>query len=253
MHELKDLLESLYKKLNKRSLVDPDPLKFLYDYPDIKDREITGLLASSLAYGRVAQILRSVDKILQPMEGKPFDFVTFHNEKDFAAIYKGFVHRFTTDADIVRLLCGIKHVLKEYGNFENLYLCGVEKFADEMNLCRKSYLIPSPCDGSACKRLNLFFRWMVRSDKVDPGGWNKAKPANLVVPLDTHAFKAAKILGFTEKKAPNYKTALEITSHFAEISPADPIKYDFALTRFGIRDDMTFDDFKSEVKKVTNR
>lgn len=252
MRELKDLLESLYKKLNKRGLVDPDPLKFLYDYPDIKDREITGLLASSLAYGRVAQILKSVDKILQPMEGKPFDFVTSHNEKDFAAIYRGFVHRFTTDADIVRLLCGIKHVLKEYGNFENLYLCGVEKFADEMNLCRKSYLIPSPCDGSACKRLNLFFRWMVRSDEVDPGGWTKAKAADLVVPLDTHAFKAAKILGFTEKKAPNYKTALEITSHFAEISPSDPVKYDFALTRFGIRDDMTFDDFKSEVKKVTN-
>ena len=253
MRDLKDLLESLYKKLNKRGLVDPDPLKFLYDYPGIKDREITALLASSLAYGRVVQILKSVDKILLPMEGKPFDFVTSNNEKDFAAIYRGFVHRFTTDADIVRLLCGIKHVLKEYGNFENLYLCGVEKFADEMNLCQKSYLIPSPCDGSACKRLNLFFRWMVRSDEVDPGGWTKAKAADLVVPLDTHAFKAAKILGFTEKKAPNYKTALEITSHFAEISPADPVKYDFALTRFGIRDDMTFDDFKSEVKKVTNR
>ena len=253
MRDLKDLLESLYKKLNKRGLVDPDPLKFLYDYPDIKDREIMGLVASSLAYGRVAQILKSVDKILLPMEGKPFDFVTSHNEKDLAAIYIGFVHRFTTDADIVRLLCGIKHVLKEYGNFENLYLCGVEKFADEVNMSKKSYLIPSPADGSACKRLNLFFRWMVRSDEVDPGGWTKAKAADLVVPLDTHAFKAAKILGFTEKKAPNYKTALEITSHFAEISPDDPVKYDFALTRFGIRDDMTFDDFKSEVKKVTNR
>ncbi len=250
LRDLKNLLESLYKKLNKRGLVDPDPLKFLYDYPDIKDREITGLLASSLAYGRVAQILKSVDKILLPMEGKPFDFVTSHNEKDFAAIYKGFVHRFTTDADIVRLLCGIKRVLKEYGNFENLYLCGVGKFADEVNMSKKSYLIPSPEDGSACKRLNLFFRWMVRSDEVDPGGWTRAKPADLVVPLDTHAFKAAKILGFTGKKAPNYKTALEITSHFAEISPADPIKYDFALTRFGIRDDMTFDDFRREVEKT---
>ena len=103
MRELKDLLESLYKKLNKRGLVDPDPLKFLYDYPDIKDREITGLVASSLAYGRVAQILKSVDKILLPMEGKPFDFVTSHNEKDLTAIYRGFVHRFTTDADIVRI------------------------------------------------------------------------------------------------------------------------------------------------------
>ena len=133
MRDLKPLLEKLYLKLNKRALVNPDPLWFLYDYPDVKDREITGLIASSLAYGRVAQILKSIDKILQPMEGKPYDFVTLHSEKDFAAIYKGFVHRFTTDADIVRLLCGIRRVLKEYGNFENLYLLGATKFAEEMN------------------------------------------------------------------------------------------------------------------------
>ena len=247
MYELKDLLESLYKKLNKRNLVDPDPLKFLYDYHEVKDREIIALLASSIAYGRVAQILKSIDRILLPIEGKPYDFVTSHGEKDFLKIYKGFVHRFTTDEDIARLFCGMKHVVKEYGNFENLYLCGVEKFVDEMNLSRKSYLIPSPADGSACKRLNLFFRWMVRNDEVDPGGWTKADPARLVVPLDTHAFKAAKILGFTAKKAPNYKAALEITSHYAEIAPDDPVKYDFALTRFGIRDDMTFDDFRREV------
>ena len=182
------------------------------------------------------------------IEGKPFDFVTSHSEKDFLKIYKGFVHRFTTDEDLAKLFRGMKHVLKEYGNFENLYLCGVEKFVDEMNLSQKSYLVPSPADGSACKRLNLFFRWMVRNDEVDPGGWTKADAADLVVPLDTHAFKAAKILGFTEKKAPNYKAALEITSHYAEIAPEDPVKYDFALTRFGIRDDMTFDDFRREVK-----
>ena len=250
MRELKNLLESLYKKLNKRGLVDPDPLKFLYDYPETKDREIIALLASSIAYGRVAQILKSIDRILLPIEGKPFDFVTSHSENDFLKIYKGFVHRFTTDEDLAKLFRGMKHVLREYGNFENLYLCGVEKFVDEMNLSQKSYLIPSPADGSACKRLNLFFRWMVRNDEVDPGGWTKANAAKLVVPLDTHAFKAAKILGFTGKKAPNYKAALEITSHYAEIAPEDPVKYDFALTRFGIRDDMTFDDFRREVQQV---
>ena len=250
MRELKDLLESLYKKLNKRGLVDPDPLKFLYDYSETKDREIIALLASSIAYGRVAQILKSIDRILLPIEGKPFDFVTSHSEKDFLKIYRGFVHRFTTDENLAKLFRGMKHVLKEYGNFENLYLCGVEKFVDEMNLSQKSYLIPSPADGSACKRLNLFFRWMVRNDEVDPGGWTKADAADLVVPLDTHAFKAAKILGFTEKKAPNYKAALEITSHYAEIAPEDPVKYDFALTHFGIRDDMTFDDFRREVKEI---
>ena len=250
MHDLKPLLEKLYLKLNKRALVNPDPLWFLYDYPDIKDREITGLIASSLAYGRVAQILKSIDKILQPMEGKPFDFVTSHNEKDFAAIYRGFVHRFTTDADIVRLLCGIRHVIKEYGNFENLYLLGSTKFADEMNMSQKSYLIPSPADGSACKRLNLYFRWMVRSDEVDPGGWTRGDKSKLIIPLDTHAFHVARIFGFTERKAADLKTAVEITNRYAEFAPDDPVKYDFALTRFGIRPDMSMNELIEEVAKL---
>ncbi|MBR6245194.1 TIGR02757 family protein [bacterium] len=250
MHDLKPLLEKLYLKLNKRALVNPDPLWFLYDYPDIKDREITGLIASSLAYGRVAQILKSIDKILLPIEGKPFDFVTSHSENDFLKIYKGFVHRFTTDEDLAKLFRGMKHVLKEYGNFENLYLCGVEKFVDEMNLSQKSYLIPSPADGSACKRLNLFFRWMVRNDEVDPGGWTKDDKSRLIVPLDTHAFHIAKIFGFTERKAADLKTAVEITSHYAEYAPDDPVKYDFALTRFGIRPDMSINELIEEVAKL---
>lgn len=251
MRDLKNLLESLYKKLNKRGLVDPDPLKFLYDYPETKDREIIALLASSIAYGRVAQILKSIDKILLPIEGKPFDFVMSHSENDFLKIYKGFVHRFTTDEDVAKLFCGIRHAIENYGNLENLYLSGVENFVSEINMSQRSYLVPSPADGSACKRLNLFFRWMVRNDEVDPGGWKNAEASKLIVPLDTHAFKTAKMLGFTEKKAPNYRTALEITSHFAEISPEDPVKYDFALTRFGIRPDMSYSDFEKAVENFS--
>jgi len=242
MQDLKLLLESLYVKLNRREFVNPDPLIFLYDYEDIKDREIAGLIASSLAYGRVAQILISVRKILGPMNGNPHDFILSHEKKDFEKIYAGFKHRFTDSNDIVKLLTGVKKTLAEYENLENLYLQGVEKFTDFINDSRKSYLLPSPADGSACKRLNLFLRWMVRSDNVDPGGWSKASRSDLVIPLDTHMFKAAKILGFTQRKSADYKTALEITENFRKISPNDPVKYDFALTRLGIRDDMSFDE-----------
>lgn len=242
MQNLKPLLESLYVRLNRREFVNPDPLIFLYDYDDVKDREIVGLVASSLAYGRVAQILISVRKILGPMEGKPYDFVMSHKEKDLSKIYAGFKHRFTDTDDIVKLLSGVKRTIEHYGNLEDLYLQGVEKFADFINGSNKSYLVPSPSDGSACKRLNLYFRWMVRTDNVDPGGWSKAKAEHLVIPLDTHMFKAAKILGFTKRKSADYRTALEITSNFAKISPKDPVKYDFALTRLGIRDEMSFDE-----------
>lgn len=242
LSSLKPLLECLYLKLNIRKFVDPDPLVFLYDYNELKDREIVGLIASSLAYGRVAQILISVKKILDPMQGDPHDFILSHEKKDFENIYAGFKHRFTDSDDIVRLLTGIKKALNEYGTLENLQMQGVEKFAYFLNGAQKSYLLPSPADGSACKRLNLYFRWMVRADKVDPGGWNKSSPENLIIPLDTHMFKAAKLLGFTKRNSADLKTAKEITENFAKISPLDPVKYDFALTRLGIRNEMSFEE-----------
>jgi uncharacterized protein (TIGR02757 family) len=240
MQNLKPLLECLYAKLNKRKFVNPDPLIFLYDYKELKDREIVGLIASSLAYGRVAQILISVKKILDPMKGDPHSFILSHEKRDFEKIYDGFKHRFTDSDDIVKLLTGIKKALTEYENLENLYCQGIELFAYFLNNSQKSYLLPSPVDGSACKRLNLYFRWMVRNDEVDPGGWKKSSKKDLIIPLDTHMFKAAKLLGFTKRNAADLKTAIEITKHFAQISPDDPVKYDFALTRLGIRDDMSF-------------
>jgi len=238
--DMKPLLECLYAKLNKREFVDPDPLIFLYNFNELKDREIVGLIASSLAYGRVAQILVSVRKILDPMDGKPHDFVLSHNEKEYSQIFAGFKHRFTISDDVVKLLTGIKRALTEYGTLETLYRQGIDKFTDFLNNSHKLYLLPSPSDGSACKRLNLYFRWMVRADEVDPGGWNKCSKKDLIIPLDTHMFKAAKLLGFTKRNSADLKTAIEITKHFAKISPDDPVKYDFALTRLGIRDDMSF-------------
>jgi len=244
------LLDGLYDKLNKRDLVDPDPLIFLYDFKDVKDREIVGLISSSVAYGRVAQILKSVAKLLKPMNGQPFEFIESSNEAEFLKIFKGFKHRFTTDEDIATLFIGIKKALKEYGSLENLFLSGKGKttterlasFTSFINGGKLCYLLPSPEKGSACKRLNLYLKWMVRSDNVDPGGWEKVDPADLIIPLDTHMHKASTLLRFTTRKAADWKTALEITEEFRKISPKDPTKYDFALTRLGIRSEMSFDE-----------
>ncbi len=101
---------------------------------------------------------------------------------------------------------------------------------------------PSPEKGSACKRLNLFLRWMIRKDSVDPGGWDELPASKLIIPLDTHMYKIGKKLGFTKRKQANMKTALEITKGFAKLASKDPVKYDFALTRFGIRNDMHMKD-----------
>ena len=261
MKDLKLLLDGLYKKLNRRDLVDPDPLIFLYDFDDIKDREIVGLISSSVAYGRVAQILVSVRKLLKPMEGEPFEFITSHNQKNFLKIFKGFKHRFTTNEDIAGLFLGIKKALNEYGSLENLFISEKNLTMTErlafftyfINGGIQNYLLPSPVKGSACKRLNLYLKWMIRTDDVDPGGWKKVNPADLIIPLDTHMHTASKILGFTKRKAADWKTAIEVTEKFKEICPKDPTKYDFALTRLGIRPEMSFDDLITQVSDPKRR
>ncbi len=97
-------------------------------------------------------------------------------------------------------------------------------------------LLPSPGKGSACKRLNLFLRWMVRSDDVDPGGWSGVDAGKLIVPLDTHMHRMGLEVGLTRRKQADMQAALEVTRAFRTIAPEDPVRYDFALTRLGIHD-----------------
>ena len=249
-----EILERVYQQYNKRELVHPDPLEFLFAYKNIQDREIVGLVASSLAYGRVAQILKSVNIVLMPMEGSPADFILSHSKNDFEKIYSGFKHRFTTSEDLVNFLCGIKFVVSEYGSLENCMAMGLdpadETLSEALNLfveklklpakIKTSSLLPNPSLSSACKRLYLFLRWMIRSDEVDPGGWHGISAAKLIVPLDTHMFHFGTFYGFTSRKSADAAAAKEITAGFKSLCPDDPVKYDFALTRFGIRNDLNW-------------
>lgn len=244
------IFEELYFDYNKRSYVSPDPLQFLYDYNDLADREIVGLIASSLAYGRVAQILKSVQKVLAVLGSSPAEYLKKVERAELKEKFKGFVHRFTDEREIVSFLSCISEILKRGGSLESLFLShyngdtwkAVEKFVEELLVCgerEKMYLLPKPSKGSACKRLALFLRWMVRSDEVDPGGWNKITTEKLFIPLDTHMFNICSTLGLCTQKSANGRSVAEITESFRVISPDDPVRYDFSLTRFGIRNDMT--------------
>lgn len=250
--ERKRRLEFLYNSYNARSLVHPDPLEFLYDYPDVKDREIVGLIASSLAYGRVNQILKSVERVLTPMGSSPWMFVTSGNPDEWESIYGDFKHRFTNLKELISILSGVKRTL---GKFESLdqamsysmvntgtFLDGLSFFVDLLKGESKNSMLPSPSRGSACKRLMLYLRWMVRVDFVDPGGWSSLNRSDLIVPIDTHMHNISRKLGFTNRKNGDMKTAVEVTEAFRIIAPEDPVKYDFALTRFGIRSDMNLED-----------
>ncbi|OGV63966.1 MAG: TIGR02757 family protein [Lentisphaerae bacterium RIFOXYA12_FULL_48_11] len=245
-------LESLYKTYNKRKYVHPDPLEFLYNYPDIRDREIVGLIASSLAYGRVAQIIKSVERILVKMGPAPYQFILKTRPAHFRKIFCGFKHRFTTHYDIGDLLSSLNRILKEYGSLNECFSAGMGsdeetvipalgKFLEKLD-CTGGYLIPLPHRGSACKRMHLYLRWMARKDSVDPGGWKGISPDKLIIPLDTHMANIGKTLGMTKRKSADQKMAIDITNSFRAVSPEDPVKYDFALTRFGIHPDMEMDD-----------
>lgn len=250
---MRQKLDCLYDQYNRRKYVHPDPLEFLYNYDDIRDREIAGLIASSLAYGKVAQILKSVFLVLEKMGESPYVYLCSTSESEITSHYQPFVHRFARGAHLSALLIGIKHIIADYGSIYNCFIDGfnatdetivpaLTDFSKKITAASGDYspghLMPCPDKGSACKRLNLYLRWMIRNDDVDPGGWNGISASKLIVPLDTHMFRISVKLGLTARKQANLLAAIEITEGFKRWSPADPVRYDFALTRFGIRDDL---------------
>ncbi len=252
MTPIREELERLYKKFNRKKYVHPDPLEFLYDYPDVTDREIVGLIASSLAYGKVEQILKSVSRVLAHLGSQPACRIKALSRDELCLLFSGFKHRFTTGDDIAALLLAIKRTIHEYGSvgacysdlFNSVGGDTVQALTHFVNHMRRSggiessFLLPSPEKGSACKRLFLFLRWMVRSDDVDPGGWSDIPASSLLIPLDTHMFAIAQNMGFTRRKQANLRASVEITNNFMLINPEDPVKYDFTLTRFGIREEL---------------
>jgi len=254
-------LSELYHSYNRREFVHPDPLEFLYYYDDLADREIVGLIASSLAYGAVRQILKSVESVLNRMES-PSLFLGNSSKADLTDTFKDFKHRFTTGLELATMLHGAKEVIERHGS---LYACFAKSLREEDETVipalslfvkqlasvfdgRPRSLLPSPEAGSACKRLNLFLRWMVRKDEVDPGGWDAVPASKLVAPVDIHMHRISLALGFTQRKQANLRTALEITAAFRKIAPEDPVRYDFCLTRLGIRDDLSAAEFLESCK-----
>ncbi len=252
---LHDTLDALYRRYNRRELIKPDPLQFVYRYSDPADMEIAGFLAAVLAYGRVGQIEKSLDRLLGKMGKSPAAFVR-RFDKNGRKELQDFRHRFNTGDDISDLCELLKKVLEDSGSLEQYFLRGyragdaniIGALSDFCNWLLQrhardnnglvgrglKYLISDPAGGSAAKRLNLFLRWMVRDDNIDTGLWKSVDKAGLLVPMDAHMSRISRVLNLHNRKNISIKTAVEVTSGFAEIEPADPVKYDFALCRVGM-------------------
>ncbi len=257
---LAEILERVHARYNHRRFIGADPLQFAYRFDRPQDAEVACFLAAALAYGRVQQIQRSLNDLFARMDCGPYDFVMNFSPSRRLRL-AGFKHRFTTAEDVSDLLELLRPVLRRLGSIESFFVEGLDpseqnvlpalaRFCDRLtDACARKhagqvtrglmYLLASPSRGSASKRLHLFLRWMVRADDVDPGLWKGVNAAKLIVPLDVHMARLCRILGLHDSNTISQSTAVQVTEGFAAIAPADPVKYDFALSRIGILDDCT--------------
>ncbi|MFO7695411.1 MAG: TIGR02757 family protein [Vicinamibacterales bacterium] len=254
---LRPALDRLYREC-AGSAAPEDPIDCVRVYPDPADREIAGVIAASLAFGRVASIMRSVRAVLAPMKTSPAAFVRgFEPDRD-AAPFLPFVHRWVRGRDIVALLMILRHMLDTAGSLEQFFVDGDDLLAPDIgpgleSFCTRARAVdlgavygrsaarpgahaffPLPSGASACKRLNLFLRWMIRLDGIDLGAWMRVSPARLIIPLDVHVARVGQCLGLTRYASPGWRMAASITASLRHIDPSDPVKYDFALCHLGM-------------------
>ena len=255
-YHVSSLLEKVYMRYHREEYIYPDPLIFVLKYDNIYDREIAGLIASSLALGRVAQIMSAVDMVLSKIKD-PYDDLSVMNFKDLENLFEGFVYRFFKTAEIAGFLAGIGNIIRLHGSigayFKKIYL-NEKDLLQTINIFSRSFIDSCPScpgilvtetwKGSACKRFNLFLRWMVRHDNIDPGGWDFIEKNKLIVPLDTHMLRIGRYLGLTLSKSASLKTAVEITDSLKLFDKQDPVRFDFSLTRLGIHPDLTIENLK---------
>lgn len=261
---LKHHLDRFIETFPKEKHLSNDPVQFVHRYDDLRDREIVGLIASSFAYGNVKSVLRTVEAALRHLGPSPAQTIaSFHPRADLRKV-RGFYHRFNTSRDLAVLFWIIRRSIEEYGSLERAFTSSItsadtditaglegftrillgfghEQFYPRGELNRRigvRFLFPSPSEGSACKRLNLYLRWMVRpNDGIDCGVWTSVAPRQLVIPLDTHIARISSYIGLTGLHNPGWAMAQDITRSLRRLHPDDPVRYDFALCHLGIAGD----------------
>jgi len=261
---LKHHLDVFLNGFDKERHISNDPVRHVRRYDDPRDREVVGLITSALSYGNVKIILASVDRALSFLGAHPAETLASFDPRTDMKRLRGFYHRFNTGRDLAVFFWMIRRVLEDFGSVENAFMHGMpedasdtgeamhrfsglmlgfghEHFYPRGELARRvavRFFLPTPQDGSACKRMNLYLRWMVRpEDGVDCGVWTRLAPSTLVIPLDTHIARISSYIGLTDRKSPGWAMALDITRQLRELDPNDPLRYDFALCHLGIAGD----------------
>lgn len=238
---LRARLDALVLGTDEAARLAADPLRFPRRYAQPADAEVAAFLAASLAFGRVGLFGAVLERIFAVADahGGPAAWTA---AGDFGGL-DGLYYRWHGTADLVAL-CALAGEVQRAGGFEPLFegrplatslpraIATLRARAPTHRSFRT--FLPSPADGSACKRWCLFARWMVRRGAPDLGLWPSLAPADLVIPLDTHVFRVARLVGLTRRATPGWAAALDVTGALAALCPDDPLRYDFALAHLGI-------------------
>jgi len=250
---LKQKLEYHYKAFDKSKL-EPDPLQFPHLFKDELDIEVMAFIASVFAYGNVKQIINSLNRFLEISNNQPFKFI--HRFTPGQSVSSKFVHRFYSSNDIIQLFQLLKTTYNEFASLKTLFLSGYQEIDSNIKnaitnfsnffLQKAQYkfgtlsrglkfMFTLPEKGSACKRMNLFLRWMIRKDELDFGLWEEIPTSKLIIPVDIHIARICQQLKLTKRKNVSWQMAEEITQNLKKFDPNDPVKYDFAICHIGMR------------------
>ena len=266
--DLKTVLDSLYAARSAAHLAN-DPLSFCHRYEAPADRETAAVIASSFAYGGIKIILRTLERIFAELGPSPRRFVERFDPRQGLRTFGGFKHRFNDGRDLCALLWACRLIIEDAGSINAFFARFHDHKAQDVTAALDGYasavrgldyrpifgkdtipadsyfpfLFPAPASGSACKRLCMFLRWVVRpADGIDLGLWQGIFPSQLVIPVDTHISRICSYLGFTCRKNADWRMAREITTALRLLDPFDPVKYDFSLAHLGISEGCTGND-----------
>lgn len=253
---LKKLLEETHERFVHSNEIMNDAITPALEYSRVDDREFAAFVCAVLAYGKVSHIQASVRKVLEPLEKRPVERLLVLNHREMKRMYKNWSHRFNNSNDIVLLLSLLQQIYSQHGSLERFVKPKSSESVHELleRLIAKMatlspapfsrfpregssfwFFLPRPSMGSACKRLNLFLRWMVGTSEMDLGLWKTYSKANLLIPVDTHVLRQARSLRLTKRKTADWVTAMEITEKLRLLDPTDPTRFDFALCHIGIQ------------------
>ncbi len=247
--ELKKILDYKYESYNSKEFIALDPVSIPHKFCKKEDIEIAAFLSASISWGQRPVIIKNAQKLIELLEGDPINFILNANEKEFVR-FNNFVHRTFNGEDCMFFLHSLKNIYLNHGGLESVFNYGFfedfkvksaiahfrKVFFEPIHFLRTEKHISDPTKNSACKRINMFLRWMVRNDNkgVDFGLWKQIPLSALLCPLDVHSGNNARKFGLLSRKQNDWKAVEELTENLRKFDASDPVKYDFALFGMGV-------------------